>query len=650
MSDNIDPTAIERACMADLGRGRQEELPLSYDTKRPSYLPNKSNGTSHYKPAFKSELKDAWNVTIADEESEQIEGLYVGNARPWAQMTEEYMDRHKEESAPPRVVTNAKPNNAELEAQLRAAKELHASFGLAKGPTSKPSKGKKKPGKPMVVEPLKLEKVPSRPILISRFASRGPQKNLTALAASWKQPVANGSAPKSVLKPRVAAAAVTVKTVQAPAVQPPKQTNTAQPAKEITAPQPAKQPNPNSQVQAPPAFTAAAEARPVAKLSPSAPTTRSSQPVVKLPPSSLTVQSNQPAPPSPAVQVVQAALTAENLAQATSAAVEQPIALQEITLAPAEGAAATDHSVAASLIIVEDESSASEVDWTQEGEDMFVFVEKSAERVLTLAVSILKDFSLKGVTPTEETLQGIELAIIERWSKEGFLEGPMVYFKDEVMVILKNLIRIKAKGVVQKLADDQKRHAALSPNTKLLAEGLLQTEETVDPARKQYQPGEIKALRGQAATVPEAAVERIDSVIETKTGTPIHHPVPIKPRPTAGPKSWPTVFKDPAVEGVTSLTDKTNGVEAQLPKKSQTEAHATPQSQVQPQVQPTEAKVFRGLKTSRWATPSTNDAAASKVPAEAAAHPPQKRDVNPPGDKEDATKQPRGLSSSRWAY
>lgn len=46
---------------ADLGRQRQEELPLSArELKGPSYLPNGRNGVSHYAPALKKDLETKW--------------------------------------------------------------------------------------------------------------------------------------------------------------------------------------------------------------------------------------------------------------------------------------------------------------------------------------------------------------------------------------------------------------------------------------------------------------------------------------------------------------------------------------------------------------------------------------------------------------
>ncbi|KAF7542928.1 hypothetical protein G7Z17_g11161 [Cylindrodendrum hubeiense] len=83
--NDIDPRAVEAACMADLSRIRQEELPLSNREKKgPSYQPGGRNGTSHYASKLKEELNSKWAVDFDDEEARQIEGLRVENARPWA--------------------------------------------------------------------------------------------------------------------------------------------------------------------------------------------------------------------------------------------------------------------------------------------------------------------------------------------------------------------------------------------------------------------------------------------------------------------------------------------------------------------------------------------------------------------------------------
>ncbi|KPM39046.1 hypothetical protein AK830_g7480 [Neonectria ditissima] len=94
MSDYIDPRVVEAACMADLSRARQEELPLSSVAKRgPSFDPRGRNGTSHYSAKLKQDLNNRWNVTIDDEESRQIEGLHLDNARPWGkEMAKQIME------------------------------------------------------------------------------------------------------------------------------------------------------------------------------------------------------------------------------------------------------------------------------------------------------------------------------------------------------------------------------------------------------------------------------------------------------------------------------------------------------------------------------------------------------------------------------
>ncbi|KAM0523911.1 hypothetical protein ACHAPE_001164 [Trichoderma viride] len=99
---------VKEALMADLGRSRQDELPLSDRAKRPTYLPGRS-GTSHIPQARKEQLGSKWGVKIVDEESEQMEGLELGNARPWAQLTNQYMARYAVESAPPRYQPQTKP-------------------------------------------------------------------------------------------------------------------------------------------------------------------------------------------------------------------------------------------------------------------------------------------------------------------------------------------------------------------------------------------------------------------------------------------------------------------------------------------------------------------------------------------------------------
>ncbi|KAH7149202.1 hypothetical protein B0J13DRAFT_621090 [Dactylonectria estremocensis] len=95
MSDNVSPRIVEAACMADLSRMRQEELPLSNVEKRgPSFNPNGKNGTSHYGAKFKQDLTNKWQTEFDDEEARQIDGLNAENARPWATNVESQAPAH----------------------------------------------------------------------------------------------------------------------------------------------------------------------------------------------------------------------------------------------------------------------------------------------------------------------------------------------------------------------------------------------------------------------------------------------------------------------------------------------------------------------------------------------------------------------------
>ncbi|KAF5691679.1 hypothetical protein FDENT_3308 [Fusarium denticulatum] len=87
MGNRIDEDAIKRATMADLSRFRQEELPLSNETRRDrgqTYAPSRNNGTGHFSVSTKVELKNRWGAKINDAESQSMEGLEHADARPWA--------------------------------------------------------------------------------------------------------------------------------------------------------------------------------------------------------------------------------------------------------------------------------------------------------------------------------------------------------------------------------------------------------------------------------------------------------------------------------------------------------------------------------------------------------------------------------------
>ncbi|PHH74849.1 hypothetical protein CDD80_2786 [Ophiocordyceps camponoti-rufipedis] len=81
----VDVESVRRACMADLGRSRLDQLPLSdREVNGPSFKPKRDGLALKFAPKVRDALKSKWNIAIQDEESEQMEGLYMDDARPWA--------------------------------------------------------------------------------------------------------------------------------------------------------------------------------------------------------------------------------------------------------------------------------------------------------------------------------------------------------------------------------------------------------------------------------------------------------------------------------------------------------------------------------------------------------------------------------------
>ncbi|KAM0502776.1 hypothetical protein ACHAP8_003606 [Fusarium lateritium] len=115
MSDNIEHEAMVRAaCLADLGRLRQEELPLSNQARRgPSFAPNKNNGSKNIDPHLKIKLIHKWgSAKIEDDESRQMEGLEI-EARPWAKgRVAEAFSSNKIKSGPPPRIPPRKPETS----------------------------------------------------------------------------------------------------------------------------------------------------------------------------------------------------------------------------------------------------------------------------------------------------------------------------------------------------------------------------------------------------------------------------------------------------------------------------------------------------------------------------------------------------------
>ncbi|KHN96591.1 uncharacterized protein MAM_05534 [Metarhizium album ARSEF 1941] len=101
----MNADSIQQACMADLGRQRQDELPLSnQERKGPSFAPSRRNGTGHIAPDLKKGLEAKWSVQIHDEESEQMLGLVVEDSRPWAKkIAQDFMNRNQVLTAPPTI-------------------------------------------------------------------------------------------------------------------------------------------------------------------------------------------------------------------------------------------------------------------------------------------------------------------------------------------------------------------------------------------------------------------------------------------------------------------------------------------------------------------------------------------------------------------
>ncbi|KAJ4028053.1 hypothetical protein NW752_000310 [Fusarium irregulare] len=82
MGDHVHEDMVRAALMADLGRLRQEELPLSDEAKRPSFTPNNYNGTDEYTRHRKYQLSTKWGSKIEDDEARQMQGLEIQDARP----------------------------------------------------------------------------------------------------------------------------------------------------------------------------------------------------------------------------------------------------------------------------------------------------------------------------------------------------------------------------------------------------------------------------------------------------------------------------------------------------------------------------------------------------------------------------------------
>ncbi|KAM3511984.1 hypothetical protein MY11210_004384 [Beauveria gryllotalpidicola] len=108
---------IIAAIQADLGRGRQEELPLNNvqrKDKGPSFMPPSVDASRYYDPRIKQDLNNKWSTGIADQESEQMQGLANLDARPWASSRPQAPSLFMiSKTTPPAISPPAAPRQAE---------------------------------------------------------------------------------------------------------------------------------------------------------------------------------------------------------------------------------------------------------------------------------------------------------------------------------------------------------------------------------------------------------------------------------------------------------------------------------------------------------------------------------------------------------
>ncbi|KAG6100642.1 hypothetical protein E4U31_003954 [Claviceps sp. LM219 group G6] len=190
----MEAADLQMACMADLGRQRQDELPLSErEGKRPSYEPSRRNGTLHYPPSLKKGLEDKWKVNIQDDESAEMQGLDLGDSRPWAMTTEKHVSKHHADTA---------PRSAWRELQGRNMSK--PAFQAKKVPFKKPGRLAPPAGKAVLLplaaqQPRKIPK--TRPERLSKL-NTGQPSVLENSRPDWKLENIAVSAPATTLTSR----------------------------------------------------------------------------------------------------------------------------------------------------------------------------------------------------------------------------------------------------------------------------------------------------------------------------------------------------------------------------------------------------------------------------------------------------------------
>ncbi|TFB07744.1 hypothetical protein CCMA1212_001170 [Trichoderma ghanense] len=644
-----DLDLVKEACKAELGRGRQEELPLSNDAKRPTYQP-RGSGAAHIPEARKDRLENKWSIRIVDEESLQMEGLEIGNSRPWAQFTNQYMARHAVSSAPPRIAMAAS------QARPSTVSKTPSSIKPAAHVTAPPARP---------LAPVSTQKMAPRNV--SQVVA-GPQ----AQAARTNPPVKSVSQPKP--SPSIPEQAI-LSQGECEIVN--ESDNSSAPAKFIAKVHVQK--NEGTLVLIPSGkaelaynvldlgtaaiqgpfciiFSARGERLHKVKLRTAA-AADSFQYLLKcLVESAQRYGGQRPVSPKPTP-----ALAAQKQQDTRLQSPSQP------TLAAPGDAPKTTNGNASSAVQMPDsidaplqpESQASLLNVEDDSHPQpSLTIEAAADHMQHIVQQILSEITATGVQVPEQGVDVIESTAIANWMAQGFMqtETESAELKEELVDLLRLLVRIKRKV--------QHRHGgnADSKSVPISSATLQDLQEIVEKPSKRikYTPADIKQLEGHAVSrednIKASGLREIQKGFSSTADArkKAHRSSP----PTADtPKKMavPSMAEHRAYSAQTASTktsDSGSKTTVELTSSAPKAANG---------VQTSGTKTSGGLATSRWATSdgfekhdiftdigslgwSTSTATGAAETKPAVPHP----SVTVPTANGQKPK-PQGLSSSRWA-
>ncbi|KAK4084260.1 uncharacterized protein Triagg1_740 [Trichoderma aggressivum f. europaeum] len=667
-----DPEEIKQALMAELGRSRQDELPLSNQSKRPSYQPMRS-GTSHIPQARKDQLESKWGKKIIDEESQQMEGLELGSSRPWAKITNQYMARHAVESAPPRLAVRAP--------QTRP-------FAIPKAPSSTRSSKGVSNALAQASTHVSHQTAPRNGLRVSSGSSNQGQ-NAISTGRNLGEPRPTSSTPQHTVEHILSQgecmlidesddSSVSAKFVAKVIMQrneglfmlmPSGQPQSVYNVLSLGVPV----------IQGPYCIIYGARNERLHKVKlRTTSAAESFQYLLKtLQQSARQFCEPRPASPKPAPIVAASKEEAANpLPTPSKTASKAPEDVPEISDGDKRAALQTPQSTEAPL---QQDSERSLLNLEDEPQpQLSLTIDAAADHMQRIVTQILSEITATGVNVPEKGVEEIESTAIANWMAQGFMESETGSddMKDELVDLLRLLVRIKRKvqyrhGIsvgskdvsissatlqdLQEIVEKPSKRIkyttadikelethAVSRQDKIMASGLQEIQ------RKSPKPVESK----ESSPIPDVSIPDVSGPDDSKTGLPLADE-PKKKIDLVRPSN--SGAKEPSVPSHSSSRAELPDSTAKVTTDVSSPAPATPTeplnsaSKASSGASNSDLKAPGGLATSRWATPgawSAPTTTTAAVVAKKEATTPFKPTAPVFISKKTA---PKGLSSSRWA-